>query len=310
MPTDELNIVTGGFLFTGKYITQRLLSRGKRVINLTGHPYREHPFGGKVVPSPFNFHDPSKLSGSMRGATALYNTYWVRFPYGQVSFDQAVDNTKILIKAARDAGIKKIVHISVTGASQDSPLPYFRGKALVEKAIMESGLNHAIIRPTMTFGIEDILTNNIAWFLRKFLVFAMPAGNYRIQPIYVGDVAEIAVRAGEETNDLIVDAAGPEIYTFKEMVSLIARKIGSRAIVVPVPPLAALFAVKFLGLLVRDIVLTRDELEGLMANLLITSEPPKGTTRFSEWLEQNANKVGIRYSSELDRHYRAVTVKS
>ncbi|MBI2845449.1 MAG: NAD(P)H-binding protein [Chloroflexi bacterium] len=306
MPSNELNVVTGAFLFTGKYITSRLVAQGKRVINLTGHPHREHPFADKVASSPFNFDNPGKLVENIRGATTLYNTYWVRFPYGQVTFEQAVNNTKILLKAAKEAGVKKIVHISVSGASLDSPLPYFRGKALVEKAIMDSGFAYTIVRPTMTFGAEDILTNNIAWFLRKFPFFAIPTGNYQIQPVFVGDVADIVVLASQEIHNMIVDAAGPETYTFGEMVSLIAKKIGSRTMIVPVPSEIALLLIKFLGLLVGDIVLTRDEMEGLVANLLVSSDPPRGTTHFSQWLDQNSKNLGTHYSSELERHYRTV----
>jgi len=305
MKTSELNVVTGAFGYIGKYITQRLLSMGKRVRTLTGHPKRPNPFGHEVSVFPFNFDNPSELIKSLQGATTLYNTYWIRFPYREITFDKAVENTKTLIKAAEEAGIRRIIHISITNASEDSPLPYFRGKGLVERAIIHSKLSYAIIRPTLIFGVEDILLNNIAWFLRKFPVFAVfGSGDYKIQPIFVGDVAEIAVSAAQKDSNIIIDAVGPEIYTFDELVRLVADKIHSRVKIIHLKPEIVLFLSKLINYLVRDIVITKDEIKGLMSNLLVSQGPPTGKTRLSEWLEKNAHIIGIKYASELDRHYR------
>jgi len=305
MEAPELNVVTGAFGYTGKYITWRLLSMGKTVRTLTGHPNRENPFGEQVSVSPFNFDNPSELTKSLRGATTLYNTYWVRFSHGQVTFDKAVENTKTLIKAAEEAGVQRIVHVSVTNASEESPLPYFRGKGLLEKAIMHSRLSYAIIRPTLIFGPEDILINNIAWLLRRFPVFAVPgSGDYRVQPVFVEDVAETAVNAAHHGENIIVDAVGPEVYTFDELVRLIADKIRRGAKIIHLSRGLALFLSGMIGHLVRDVVLTRDEVDGLMSNLLVSESPPTGQTRLSDWLGQNADSVGARYASELNRHYR------
>jgi NADH dehydrogenase len=305
METAELNVVTGAFSYTGKYITQRLLSMGERVRTLTDHPNRPNPFGEQVSVSPFSFDDPAELTTSLRGATTLYNTYWVRFSHGRVTFDQAVENTKALIKAAGEAGVRRIVHLSITNASEDSPLPYFRGKGLLENAVIHSGLSFAIIRPTVIFGAEDILINNIAWLLRRFPVFAVPgSGDYRVQPVFVEDVAEIAVNAAHRNEDAIVDAVGPDTYTFDELVRLIADKIRSKARIVHLSPALALFLSRMAGYLVKDVMLTRDEVEGLMANLLVSDGPPAGQTRLGDWLDENADSVGAKYASELRRHYR------
>lgn len=180
----ELNVVTGAFGYTGKHIARHLLDIGKQVRTITGHPDRDNPFGGRVPAFPFNFDNPAALVKNLRGATTLYNTYWVRFNRGRVSFDTAVENTRKLISACVDAGVQRIVHVSITNASADSPLPYFRGKGLLETEIIQSGLSYAIIRPTVIFGPEDVLINNIAWLLRRFPVFAVPgAGDCRLQPV-------------------------------------------------------------------------------------------------------------------------------
>ena len=305
METTELNVVTGAFSYTGKYITRRLLSMGKRIRTLTGHPDRESPFGHQVSASSFNFDNLSQLTKSLHGATTLYNTYWVRFSHGQVTFDTAIENTKTLIKAAEAAGVRRIVHISITNPSQESPFPYFRGKALVEKAITHSRLSYAIVRPTVIFGTEGVLINNIAWLLRRFPIFAIfGSGDYRIQPVFVEDVAEIAVSAGNKDDNIVMDAVGPEIFTFDELVRLIANKINSRARIVHVKPGLALFLARMVSYAVRDVVITGDEINGLMSNLLVSEGHPTAQTLLSEWLDQNAYSVGAKYTSDLERHYR------
>jgi uncharacterized protein YbjT (DUF2867 family) len=301
----ELNIVTGALGYTGKYITRRLLERGKRVKTLTGHPDRPNPFGERVSVAAFNFDDPQELARTLEGATTFYNTYWVRFDHGQVTFDRAVRNTQTLIQAAQAAGLRRFVHVSITNASTQSRLPYFRGKGRVEDAIVGSGLAYAIIRPTVIFGTEDILINNIAWLLRRFPLFAIPGtGDYRLQPIFVEDMAGIVVDAGEQENNLVRDAVGPEIFTFNQLVRLIAEKVGSRAATVHVHPNVALFLSRLIGYLANDVVLTPDEVEGLTAGLLVSEKPPLGQTRLSDWLAEHADQVGMRYASELNRHYR------
>jgi uncharacterized protein YbjT (DUF2867 family) len=301
----NLNVVTGAFGYTGRYITQRLLVEGQEVRTLTGHPGRLNLFQDRVSVAPLNFDRPAELAASLRGATTLYNTYWVRFSRGGVSHERAVENSQALIHAARDAGVRRIVHLSVTNPSQGSPLPYFQGKAAVEKAVAESGLSYAIVRPTLLFGGNDILINNMAWLLRRFPVFAVPgSGEYRVQPVWVDDVAAIAVDAGRAEGSVVLDAVGPEVYTFNNLVALLARAVGSRARIVHLPPSLTFLCTKPLGWLVRDVVLTREEIDGLTAGLLVSQEAPRGGTAFSAWLGESADHLGQRYASELARHYR------
>lgn len=304
MDKPELYVVTGALGYTGKYITRRLLSMGKRVKTLTGHPDRPNPFGDRVSIAPFNFDYPGALTESLRGAAALVNTYWVRFAHGEVTFDKAVENTRLLIQAARDAGVRRLVHVSITNPSEDSPLPYFRGKGLLEKSIVNSGLSYAIIRPTVIFGPEDILINNIAWLLRNYPVFAVPgSGEYLLQPIFVEDMADLVASMAERDENVVMDAVGPEVYTFYDLVRLIRHQVGSKAKVVRLKPGLALSLSRMINGAVKDVMLTRDEMEGLMANLLVSSGPPTGKTHFSQWIEQNAATVGTGYASELSRHY-------
>jgi NADH dehydrogenase len=297
----ELHVVTGAFGYSGRYITERLLQAGHRVRTLTNSPDREHPFGDRVEVHAFNFDYPERLASSLEGAQVLYNTYWVRFNHADFRYSQAVDNTRALFAAARRAGVPRVVHISITNPSEDSPLEYFRGKALLERELLESGLSYAILRPAVLFGGEDILINNIAWVLRRLPIFGVfGAGHYRLQPIHVHDFADLAVAQGVERADRIVDAIGPETYSYREFVRELARIIGVRSPIVSVPPQLGYLAGWLLGKLLGDVLITRDEVEGLMLGLLATESEPAGQRELSVWAREFADILGRRYATELD----------
>ena len=299
--------VTGAFSYTGRYITKRLLAQGHEVITLTGHPNRSDPFGGKVKAFPLNF-DEADMAKNLSGVDTLYNTYWIRFDKGKNTQPQAVENTRKLVNAAKAAGVRRMVHISIANPSAESHLPYYWGKAANEKAVIESGMSYAILRPTVLYGdkgAEDVLINNIAWLLRHFPFFGQIGdGKYKIQPIHVDDLAALAVEAGGRSDNLVWDAVGPEIFTFDELVRLVGEKIGSPKPILHFAPGLALMAARAVGLFVRDVVLTPEEVDGLMANLLVSSEPPRAKTNLSDWLSANRNTVGAVYASELQRHYQ------
>ena len=300
-----MDVVTGAFGYTGRFIARRLLAAGHAVRTLTGHPSRPDPFEGKVDVARYAFDDPAAMVASLRDVEVLYNTYWVRFPREGTSFDTAVANTRALIRAAEEAGVRRVVHVSITNASKDSPFAYFRGKALAEEIVLGSAVSHAIIRPTVLFGGGDVLINNIAWLARRLPVFAVAGtGDYRVRPVAVDDVARLAVDAGCREDDVVIDAVGPDTYTFEELVRVVAMAIGRRVRIVHVPPGFVVGLAKGLGLVVGDVMLTRDELRGLMAELVATDGPATGTTKLSEWLQEHAAEVGRVYASELARHYR------
>jgi uncharacterized protein YbjT (DUF2867 family) len=299
----RLCIVTGTFGFSGKYIARRLLARGERVRTLTNHTDPSAPEFRTIEVAPLDFSDPDQLARSMQGAEVLFNTYWVRFAHGDTTHERAVENTRVLIRAAEEAGVRRILHVSITNPSLESPLPYFRGKAEVEQAIESSRLSYAILRPAVLFGPEDILINNIAWLLRRAPVFAIPRGECAIQPIFADDLAALAVEMSDTSENRVIDAVGPEIYTYADLVKLIRSAVASHSLVVPTPPWLLYAASRLLSHVVHDVLLTRDEISGLMANLLVSHAPRTGTTSLRAWLEQNADKVGRHYASELARHY-------
>jgi uncharacterized protein YbjT (DUF2867 family) len=263
MIVKDIHAVTGAFGFSGKYIARRLLDKGHQVITLTDSAQRANPFAGKVKAYPFNFDIPERLAESLKGVSVLYNTYYVRFNHELFSFAKAVDNSITMFNAAKETGVERVVHISITNPSEESNLEYFRGKALIEKALIRSGMSYSILRPAVLFGKEDILINNIAWVLRRLPVFGIFGdGKYRLQPIYVDDLAVLATKQGEKHDNVIIDAIGPETFVYKGLVEVIGTIIGKKRPIISVAPAMGSLAGRVIGLLVNDVFITRDEIKG------------------------------------------------
>jgi len=299
-----MDMVTGSFGYIGRYITQKLISSGKQVKTITTHPDKPNPFGDDVKAYPYSFDNPELLINILKGCDTLFNTYWVRFDYGTSSFEKALKNTKILFDSAKKSGIKRIVHISVTNPSESDALPYYRGKALQEKMLRELGISYSIIRPTLVFGKEDILINNIAWTTRKFpFVPIFGSGDYKVQPVFVEDLATIAVECAKKNVSETLDAIGPETFTYKEMLQIIASVLNRDVKLFHVSPNIGIFLGRIIGLFVNDVLLTKDELKGLMDNKLTSKQTPNAKTKFTEWIKLNKETIGERYTSELDRHF-------
>jgi NADH dehydrogenase len=293
--------VTGAFSFTGRAIAEELLRRGETVRTLSRADAPEDPLRRLVEVAPLAF-DRASLRAGLEGAETLYNTYWVRFERRGVTFADAVANTILLFEAAADAGVRHVVHFSVANANRADDLPYFAGKHRIEEWLAASGMEHTIVRPTLVFGPRDILVNNLAWMLRRTPLFLLPgAGDYRVQPVSVRDVARIAI----ETSAGTVDAAGPETMSFAALVNAIRDAIGGRARVAKGPRSAGLAINSVLGRLIGDVIVTADELEGLSRSLLVSDSEAGGTDRITDWLREEAASLGRSYTSELRRNYPA-----
>ena len=298
---EELHAVTGAFGYSGRYIAHRLLAAGHRVLTLTNSRGPD-PFAGRVSAFPLCFHDPAALTTSLRGVAVLYNTYWVRFDHKAFNHREAVENTLALFEAALKAGVQRVVHLSITNPSAESDLSYFSGKAELEAALRASGLSYAILRPTVLYGKEDILINNIAWMLRRFPIFGVFGdGRYRLQPIYVDDLAALAVAQGSQADDAVVEAIGPETFTYRELVETIGQIIGCRRPVVSVPPSIGYWTGRVFGAVKGDIVITREEIRGLMEERLYADAPPAGSTPLTGWARDHSDTLGARYVNELSR---------
>jgi NADH dehydrogenase len=298
-----LDVVTGAFSYSGRAIAAKLLESGRGVRTLTGHPDRA-PRDSAVAVAPLDFDDQLGLVASLEGATTLFNTYWVRFAHGRINHDLAVANSRALFQAAQRAGVQRIVHVSITHPSAASPWPYFRGKALVERALAESGIAYAVLRPAILFGGDGVLINNIAWLLRRLPVFAVGGrGDYRIRAIHVDDLAQLAAGKGAERFDSVTDAVGPERPTFNELIASIRRAVGSRARILHVPGAAMPVCSRLLGLALHDVLLTREEYRTMAQGMADTECPATGSTALSSWLTENGAQLGLRYANELQRHF-------
>lgn len=303
-PDNALDVVTGAFSYSGAAIARELLAAGRRVRTITGHP-RRAPGDTPIEVRSLDFGDPAKLAESLAGAHTLYNTYWVRFARGQVDHHRAVANSRALFRAAREAGVRRIVHVSITHPDLSSPYSYFRGKAEVEQALAEEGISHAVLRPAILFGGDGVLLNNIAWLLRRIPVFAVGGtGSYRIRPIHVDDLARLCLAAGSSTSTYTVDAVGPERPTFFELVCLIRDSIGSHARVLRVPGAVVPAVASLIGWALRDTLLTRDEYYAMAEGLADTDGPAMGEIAVTRWVAEHGDTLGRRYANEIDRHFR------
>lgn len=298
----ELHVVTGAFGYTGKAIARQLLQEGVKVRTITNSRPEGDLCMAEMETHPLAFEQPLQLQKSLAGAKVLYNTYWVRFNHRRFSHAEAVKNTKRLFEAAKAAGVERIVHVSITNPSSDSPFEYFRGKAELESYLKQLGVPYAVLRPAVFFGNEDILINNIAWVLRTFPVYGVFGdGTYKIQPIHVEDFAELAIAAGKRSDSLIMDAVGPESFTFRELVETLGGIIGCSRPIIHIPPWLGYCAGVVMGLVKHDVVVTREEIGGLMAGLLAVDSPPVGKIKLTEWARECSDSLGMKYASELMR---------
>jgi NADH dehydrogenase len=298
-------VITGASGFIGGTVTERLLARHE-IGSLTSHPHKNR-FGDRVRSVLYDFNRPERMDDAFAGADVFVNSYYVRFNYAGQTFERAVERTAVLLDRARRAGVRRIVHVSVSNADESSDLPYYRNKGRIERLVRESGLEFAIFRPALVFGAGDILLNNIAWFLRRVPLFGIFGdGAYRVQPVELDAFGALVAGAVETAGSGGVTAvAGPVDYTYVELVRLIRRAVGSRAAIARMPAWLALTASWLTGFVVRDIVLTRDEVEGLVRGYLSSTNPQRVGRGLDAWLgrEDVRHELGRRYESELRRRF-------
>lgn len=300
--------VTGVLGYSGKYIARRLIQEGHNVTGLTNSPGKPNPDGFRLAPLAWD--NQGKLRETLTGCDTLVNTYWVRFNHTGFSHREAVANTRILFRAARDAGVRRIVHVSITNPDIKSELSYFKGKAELEEGLRSLGVPSSILRPAVLFGGEpgeDILLNNMAWALRRFPVTGLfGRGLYRLQPIHIEDFAALAATEAVkvESDSSLIQAIGSETFTFRDLLDTLGRTIGHRRPAIPLPAWFAYLSVRAMGALHHDVMLTWDEVKGLMEDRLYVPDAlPAGPTRLTDWIASRADTLGVRYASELSRRH-------
>ena len=297
----ELDVVTGAFSYTGRHIAEELLGRGRSVRTLTRRLHPTDPLASRMETAPLAFDD--SLVESLSGADTLYNTYWVRFERGRPPSPRPGEHRRPA-RRRRARGVRRVVHVSVANPASDSPYPYFRGKAQAEELVRRSGISHAIVRPTLVFGAEDILINNIAWILRRAPLFLVP-----------GDGRTRCSRSRSRTRPACASMPGCRTRTRRSMqrgpsagrsrASPADRGRGRRArarihTTCPARPrwLAALRTARARR---RADARRAGEPDGGAARL---RRAARGDDRFDDWLVANAATLGRSYQSELGRNFR------
>jgi uncharacterized protein YbjT (DUF2867 family) len=296
------HVLTGALGYTGKAVAQRLIENGIPLRTLTNSPHKPNPFGDALDIKPLAFDDTKALTQSLEDAEVLYNTYWVRFNHKLFTFTQAIENTKILFDAAKRAGVRRIVHVSILHADEADDLGYYQGKRELEDALQESGIPHTILRPGVLFGRNDILVNNIAWVLRHMPFFGLFGnGEYRLRPLHVDDMAELLIKNGNATGNAIIDAVGPETFTYKELVHTLSEILEIRRLIIGIPPLCGYGVSKLLNPFLQDVIITSEEIKGLMRGLLDSDNPATGVIKLTEWAKEHRETLGRKYASEVGR---------
>ncbi len=300
---DATDLVTGAAGYSGAYVAARLLERSRVVRTLT-RDLADVP--APIEAFPYRFDEPDRMIEAFAGVDTFYNTYWVRFGRGSFTHDDAVRNSRALVDAATAAGVRRIVHVSIMHPDVDSPYSYHRGKALVERAVMESGMEYAIVRPSVLFGGGDILLNNIAWLLRRLHVFAVPGdGRYEVRPTHVEDFADLMVALGGAEGSVIRNTGGPETFAFGDLVRRIGDAAGARALVVELPKAAVLPLLSVVNRITGDVTLHREELDALMDGLASCDGEPAGHRRLTDHLIEQGRALGASYASEVGRNFTA-----
>ena len=299
---EGFHVITGALGYTGKVVAEQLIERAIPLRTLTNSPNRPNPFGDAIDIKPLSFDNPDALAHSLDGAAVLYNTYWVRFNHKLFTFEQAVTNTKILFDAAKRAGVGRIVHVSILHADEADDLGYYKGKHELEEALVETGIPHSIIRPGVLFGRSDILVNNIAWVLRRMPIFGVFGdGSYRLRPLHVEDMASLLVEHANMSGDFTVDAVGPEEFSYIGLVRTLAEILQVRRPIMRIPSPIAFACSKLLNPFVKDVIITKEEVKGLMRGLLDSQNPSTGTIKLSQWAKEHRDTLGYRYASEVGR---------
>lgn len=295
-------VVTGAFGYSGKYIADRLIKKGYQVVTLTNSPFRNQQKSEKILIHPYDFEHPKNMELAFNGVKVLFNTYWIRMESSNITFTQVVQNTKKLIEVACNAGVTQIIHISVSNPSLQSRSKYYRSKAEVEEIIKSSGLQYTILRPAFLFGNEDILINNIAWMLRKLPAYPIFGnGTYKVRPIHVEDLADLAVEQINQNGNKIINAGGQVTYQYRDFITAIENAICINRPLIPVPIGIGYYGSVLLGLMLKDVITTREELDALVSGNLNVDGPAIGNINLNEWLKENSSTLGKHYRSERKR---------
>jgi NADH dehydrogenase len=263
--------VFGGSGFIGRHVVRKLAAKGYRLRVAVRRPHRAHflkPMGqvGQIQILRANIGNAAAVRRALEGAEAVVNLVGVLYQRGRQRFEALhADGPARIAEAAKASGVKRIVHMSSIGAAADSPSHYARSKAQGEARLREAFPAATVLRPSIVFGPEDDFFNRFAGLAQIFpLLPLIGGGRTRFQPVYVQDVAEAVLRALEDaaTEGHIYELGGPRVYTFKELLDILAKETGRHVRYLPLPFWLASLLGACLGLLPKP-PLTLDQVRSL-----------------------------------------------
>lgn len=273
----RLITIFGGAGFIGRHLVRKLATGGWRIRvisrspGLAGHL---QPLGdvGQIVVQPESGGDEAALGRLLEGSSAVVNLVGILYETSKQRFDDVHgERPGRIARAAAEAGVERLVHVSAIGADDQSSSAYAQSKAKGETTLRQAFENAVIIRPSIIIGPEDDFFNRFAAMAR--VTPALPligGGKTRFQPVYVGNVAD-AIIAGLERDDALgrtYEIGGPETYSFEELLRYMLEVIGRKRYLIDLPFGIAALQARFLEWLPVP-PLTRDQLELLKTDNVV-----------------------------------------
>ena len=284
---ERIITVFGGSGFLGRYVVRALAQRGWRIKVASRRPdlaFHLQPLGrvGQIQAVQANVRYPASVSAALRKSDAVVNLVGILSSRGRQNFDAVHSfGSRAVARAAKEHGITDVVHVSAIGADPDGEAAYARTKGRAEAEMRDSVPETIVVRPSILFGPEDSFFNRFASLAR--MSPALPllgGGESRFQPAYVGDVAEGIARAldGRAAPGAVYEFGGPEVKTFRELMSYICEVTGRHRLLFPLPfalagyPALASEVANSLtfGAMPPDLLLTRDQLKLLKADNVVS----------------------------------------
>ncbi|HHT9125577.1 MAG TPA: complex I NDUFA9 subunit family protein [Candidatus Brocadiia bacterium] len=262
-------LVTGSTGFVGRNMVRKLLQENQKVRCLVRKTSNLSIFDGlELEYSEGDITQPQTLPKAMEGIDTVINLVGIIREGKNVTFEKIhAEGTANVVDAAKKGGIKKFVQMSALGTGAQAVSRYHKTKWQGEEAVRASGLEYVIFRPSIICGADDKFVNMFARMIRQtFLTRMMPvigSGKYKMQPIYVGDVAHCFVTAacrGEKQFATTYELGGPEQLTFNEILNTIMRVMGKRRIKVHLPLWVGKILAFFMEKLLSAPPLTREQL--------------------------------------------------